>query len=364
LMGLIMPKELLKNYQSHLIVKYKPFLNKNKMEKTSGQKIQLGLFVIIGLFVFVIAIYFIGDKQKMFGKTYHLHSVFNNVNGLQLGNNVRYSGVNVGTVRSIEMINDTTINVDMIIDKGNFNFIKKNAIAIIGSDGLVGNKIINILPGKGDFPSVQAGDQIKSINKVNTDDMLNTLDVTNKNASQLTLDLLKITKQINAGKGTIGVLIKDSIVANEIKSTISNLNQTSKGTNQLIHRANQMVNELNQKNNLIGVLKDTLTGAKIKNIITNIDQLSAKMNVITQNLDKTIVNIKDGKGALNYLSNDPNLVRKIDSTMTNINGASFRLNENLEALKHNFLFRSYYKNQEKEKIKAQKNISKEVDKKY
>jgi phospholipid/cholesterol/gamma-HCH transport system substrate-binding protein len=334
------------------------------MEKTSGEKIRLGLFVILGLVVFITAIYFVGDKQNMFEKTHHLRSVFSNVDGLQLGNNVRYSGVNVGTVRSIEMINETTINVDMIIDDAIFKLIRKNAVAIIGSDGLVGNRIINILPRKGNFPNVQAGDEIKSINKVNTDDMLSTLDVTNKNASLLTSDLLKITKQINAGKGTIGVLINDSTIANEIKTTVSNLKQTSIGTVKLIRSANQMVNELNQKNNLIGVLKDTLTGAKIKNIITNIDQLSTKMNVITENLDKTIVNIKEGKGALNYLSNDPKLVRKIDSTMTNINGASFRLNENLEALKHNFLFRAYYKKQEKEKIKAKKNIVKEKDKKY
>ena len=87
------------------------------MEKTTSQKIRLGLFVIIGLLLFILAIYFIGDKQKMFGKTNHLEAVFNNVNGLQLGNNVRYSGINVGTVRAIEMINDSTIKVDMLIDK-------------------------------------------------------------------------------------------------------------------------------------------------------------------------------------------------------------------------------------------------------
>ena len=96
------------------------------MEKTASQKIRLGLFVIIGLLIFILAVYFIGDKQKMFGKTNHLSAVFNNVSGLQLGNNVRYSGINVGTVRAIEMINDTTIKVDMIIDKTIFKHIKKN----------------------------------------------------------------------------------------------------------------------------------------------------------------------------------------------------------------------------------------------
>ena len=336
------------------------------MEKTTGQKIQLGLFVIIGLLLFVLAVYFIGDKQKMFGKTNHLTCVFNNVNGLQLGNNVRYSGVNVGTVRSIEMISDTVIKVDMIIDKSIFSYIKKNAIAIIGSDGLVGNRIINILPKKGDSPSVQAGDAIKSINKVNTDDMLNTLDITNKNAALLTTDLLKITKQINEGKGTIGLLIKDSAIANEIKSTISNLKKTSQGTTALIDKVNQIVKNVDQKNNLIGVLRDTTVASKIRNTIVNMDQSSKKINSVVQHLDATILNIKEGKGALNYLSNDPKLVRKIDSTMTNITTASFRLSEDLEALQHNFLFRCYFKKQEKAKLKMQKakETPTEKDKKY
>jgi phospholipid/cholesterol/gamma-HCH transport system substrate-binding protein len=196
--------------------------------------------------------------------------------------------------------------------------------------------------------------------------MLNTLDITNKNAALLTADLLKITKQINNGKGTIGLLIKDSIVANEIRATVTNLKKTSQGTTALIHNVNQIVMNLDQKNNLIGVLKDTAVAHKIKNIIANIDQSSKKINSITQHLDATILNIKEGKGAINYLSNDPRLVRKIDSTMTNINTASFRLSEDLEALQHNFLFRCYFKKQEKAKRKAQKakETPTEKDKKY
>ena len=200
------------------------------MEKTASQKIRLGLFVIIGLLIFILAVYFIGDKQKMFGKTNHLSAVFNNVSGLQLGNNVRYSGINVGTVRAIEMINDTTIKVDMIIDKTIFKHIKKNAIAIIGSDGLVGNMIINILPGKEDQTPVEPGDQIKSMSRIRTDDMLNTLGVTNKNASLLTIDLLKITKEITQGKGTVGLLIKDSVLSKDLKETMRYLKITGKET--------------------------------------------------------------------------------------------------------------------------------------
>lgn len=324
------------------------------MEKTTSQKMRLGLFVIIGLLIFILAVYFIGDKQKMFGKTNHLEAVFDNVNGLQLGNNVRYSGINVGTVRTIEMINDSTIKVDMLIDKTIFHNIRKNAVATIGSDGLVGNMIINIIPGKGTEAAVEPGDEIHSLSRIRTDDMLNTLGITNKNAALLTTDLLKITKDITQGNGTVGLLIKDSVLANDLKETIHYLKITGKGTSESVMRLNNLIAELDHKDNVIGVLKDTAVANNIKKIVRNLDESSTKIDKVVTNLNATIVNIKEGKGAINYLSNDPNLVRKIDSTMKNINEASFRLNENLEALKHNFLFRGYFKKQEKAKLKEQK----------
>ena len=198
------------------------------MEKTASQKINLGLFVIIGLLIFILAIYFIGDKQKMFGKTNHLETVFNNVNGLQLGNSVRYSGISVGTVRGIEMVNDTTIRVDMIIDKSIFSYIKKDAIATIGSDGLVGNMIINIIPGKGNQPSVESGDEIRSFNRIRTEDMLSTLNITNKNAATLTANLLKITDKMIEGKGTMGSLLNDTLISRDLAETMRYLKLTTK----------------------------------------------------------------------------------------------------------------------------------------
>ena len=324
------------------------------MEKATTQKMRLGIFVIIGLMLFVLAIYFIGEKQKMFGETNKLSAVFNNVSGLQLGNNVRYSGINVGTVRGISMINDTTIHVDMIIDKSVFKHIKKNAVATIGSDGLVGNMIINITPGENSFNAVQPGDIIKSVNRIRTDDILNTLNVTNQNAALLTIDLLKITKEITQGKGTVGLLINDTIMGSDLKQTMRYLKLTSKGISESVSKLNELIVTLNNKDNVIGVLKDTAVANKIKAIVGNLKHSSDGINKVVNNLNATITNVKDGKGAINYLSNDPELVRKIDSTMTNINQASFRLNEDLEALKHNFLFRGYFKKQEKAKRKAQK----------
>ena len=324
------------------------------MEKTVTQKISLGIFVIIGLLIFVLAIYFIGDKQKMFGKTNHLTAVFNNVNGLQLGNNVRYSGINVGTVRGIEMINDTVIRVDMIIDDAILKHIKKDAIATISSDGLVGNMIISIIPGEGTQPLVKPGDEIRSFNRIRTDDILNTLNGTNKNVALISSDLLKITKKMSEGKGTLGLLVNDTVMGSDLKQTLNYLKLTSKGTLTTVTNLNSIITTLNDKNNVIGVIKDSAVANKIKTIVVNLDQSSKGINKVVTNLNATILNIKDGKGAINYLSNDPKLVRKIDSTMTNINDASYKLNENLEALKHNFFFKGYFKKIEKEKLKEQK----------
>ncbi|MCK6609022.1 MAG: MlaD family protein [Flavobacterium sp.] len=321
------------------------------MEKSNSQKIQLGIFVIIGTLVFLAAIYFIGNKQNMFGNTSHLKAVFVNVNGLQPGNNVRYAGIDIGTVKEIEMINDTTISVHMIIDNKIMEHIKKNAIATISSDGLVGNMIINIIPGKGAAEKVENGDTIQSYSRIGTDAMLETLNVTNENAAMLTADLLKITQEITQGNGTVGLLIRDTLMAQDLKATMSYLRQTSKGTSESVANLNKLITDLNRKDNVIGTLNDTVVANRMKKIIINLEKSSTEIDKVVTNLNATITNVKEGKGVINYLSNDPKLVKQIDSTITNINKASIKLNEDLEALKHNFLFRGYFKKQAKEKAK-------------
>jgi phospholipid/cholesterol/gamma-HCH transport system substrate-binding protein len=214
--------------------------------------------------------------------------------------------------------------------------------------------IVNILPGKGIERAVVSGDTIHSVNRIRTEDVLNTLNTSNENISKITNDLLSITNKINTGKGTIGLLINDTLIGNDLKQTLHYLKITGKGTTVSIDNLNTIIRSLDDKNNLIGVIKDTAVAHKIKSIIINLDKSSKDVNKVITNLNGTILQIKEGKGALNYLSNDPKLVQKIDSTMTNINQASFRLNEDLEAVKHNFLFRGYFKKQAKAKAKAAK----------
>lgn len=319
------------------------------MEKTFTQKFKLGIFVIAGTVIFIAAIYFIGSKQLFFSKTKQLHAVFNDAAGLQIGNNVRYSGINIGTVREIKIITDTSICISMHINNEAFTHIKKSAIASIGSDGLVGNMVVNILPAKGDDTLVESGDTIVTIRKIRTNDLINTLSISNNNAALITADLLKITHEITKGQGTLGLLVNDTDMANDLKQTLFYLKMTSKETSETVKKLNVLVTSLDNKDNVVGVIKDTAVANKMKSIVVNLEKSTSEINEVVTNLNGTISNMKEGKGAINYLSNNPDLVKKIDSTMININSASLLLNQNLEALKHSFLLRSYFKKQEKKK---------------
>ncbi len=325
------------------------------MEKTNVQKFNLGLFIVISTLLLIAAIYYIGNKQNFFGKTFRISAVFNNVSGLQLGNNVRYSGINVGTVKNIVMINDTTICIDMVIEEKILEHIKKNAVATIGSDGLVGSMIINIIPSNNPSSPILAGDTIASYSKISTNDMLSTLNKTNENAALLTVDLLKITTAINKGRGTLGLLINDSLMASDLKESLRNIKIISFNTTKTINVLNAIISSVNYDQSLAAVLlSDSISAIKVKSIITNLENSSNEIDSVISNLNDVILDFRNGEGTLNYIVNDTILVKNIDETMKNIKEGSILLNEDLEALKHSFLLRGYFKKLEKEKLKEEK----------
>lgn len=327
------------------------------MKKTAKEKLELGVFVIIGLLIFIVAIYFIGQRQNIFAKTFSISTNFNNVNGLINGNNVRYSGINVGTVKAITMINDSTINVVMVIEEKMINHIKKDAIATIGTDGLVGNMIVNIIPGDGINGPISSGDVIKSYTKIGTSDMLNTLSVTNENAALLTAKLLKIADAMADSKGTFGMLINDTIVSTNLKQTVKQLRIMSIEASRSMKELNSIISSINFNESIAGtLLNDSLQSVKMKNIIANLEDSSTEIKDVITNMDATITNVKEGEGALNYLSNDAEFVKSLKETIKNINEGTDKFNQNMEALKHNFLTRSYFRKLERERKKSKKQM--------
>ncbi len=319
------------------------------MEKSTSQKIKLGIFVVVGTILLIAAFYFIGNKQHLFTNNITIFSEFENVNGLQIGNNVRYSGINVGNVSKIQMLEESRILVQMNVEESTGKFIKKDAVATIGSDGLVGSMVVNILPGQLDLEPVDPGDTIASYSRIGADDMLSTLNVTNENAALLTSDLLKITNKILEGKGTLGVLVSDSTLAKNIKNTLLNLQETSRQTTIAMQKINRELASINIEESLAGkLLGDTLARNQLDNILIKLDSSSSNIMAITQNIENLVEKMDNEEGALNYLTQDKELVKNIDTTLVNIKESSIKLNENMEALRHNFLFRGYFRKLERQ----------------
>jgi phospholipid/cholesterol/gamma-HCH transport system substrate-binding protein len=207
------------------------------MRKESGNKIRLGVFVTVTIVLFIAGIYFIGEKQQMFNETFHVTAVFKDINGLQVGNNVRFSGINVGIVDDIQQISDTTVRISMLINKETKQFMKKNAKAIIGSDGLMGNKIVSIMPGEASKEGIADNDMLGTMRAVSIDDILVKIKATSDNAANITGNLDSIIASIKNGDGAIGKFLMDTSFADNLDQTLVNIKQGTGGFKQNMEAA-------------------------------------------------------------------------------------------------------------------------------
>jgi phospholipid/cholesterol/gamma-HCH transport system substrate-binding protein len=206
---------------------------------TQKFKVRLGMFIAGGLALFVLAIFIIGKQKNLFNPVFRINSTFNNVSGLQVGNNIRFSGINVGTVNNITIINDSTVNVEMLIRKTVKQFFKSDCTVAIGSEGLIGDRLLIITQGSSEAPLVKEGQQLDSKEPVEIDAIMSTLQVTADNAAIISGQLAEIMIKINSGNGTLGRLIQDSTIAENLNQTVKNLKKSSKGLNENMNAAKE-----------------------------------------------------------------------------------------------------------------------------
>jgi phospholipid/cholesterol/gamma-HCH transport system substrate-binding protein len=211
------------------------------MKKTTANKARLGIFVFASLILFILAIYYVGERQQLFSGTFHISGTFKDISGLQVGNNVRFSGINVGIVKDIEQITDSTVRVDMQIENGTQKFIKTNAKAIIGSDGLMGSKLIIIVAGPFGFGVIADNAEIGTEQAVSMENIMENLELTTRNAGMITSDLAVIIENMRNGKGAIGRLLMDSTMGENIGQTIINIREGTGGFKQNMDAASHNV---------------------------------------------------------------------------------------------------------------------------
>ena len=322
------------------------------MEKELKRNIQLGLFVIIGILIFIGGIFLVGSKSQMFKKTFNISAIFSNANGLKKGSKVRFNGVNVGIVKAVNLKNDTTVQVDMQIEEGKHEFITKNAIASIASDGLMGDKLINIVSGLHGGALVVNGDMVQSNNGTNTDKMIETLSASNENIRTITDNLKALTTNLNSGEGSIQSLYNDPNMAKELKQSFHNLNSMSEDVLDAGLSLKQITKKIQSSKGSVGqILNDTSMAKALATTINKLKNTSDKLNSVSSQMGVTMEKVNTGNGTVNTLLTDTALANNLKESIINIKKASAGLDKNMEALKHNVFLRGYFKSEEKKKKK-------------
>ena len=316
-------------------------------------------------------------------QVYKLTTTFSNVSGLQVGNNVRFSGINVGTVDDIVIINDTTVKVDLVINKDVWQFMKTDCKVTLGAEGIIGDKLIIITQGSPNAPLLKEGQSLKSIEPIETNAIFAKLDATAMNAQNISHQLSEVSFDINKGHGTISRLIQDSILAENVNQTIANLNKFSKGligsdvlmtslkktavnAENISLQLSEIANKINHGNGTLGrLIRDSTIAVNLNQTIVNLkkgsegltgaDTIMAKINITASNaailskqLTDMMYTINKGNGTIGRLLRDTILAENLNQTLINLKKGSKGLDENMTAVKHNFLFRRYYEKKAKE----------------
>lgn len=309
------------------------------MTKEVSRNIKLGAAVLVGTIVIIAALYYIGSQQQLFGSTIKIRASFSNVNGLRRGNSVRFTGIDVGTVESIEITSDTSVVVVMVIDSDMQRFIKKNAVAVIGTDGVMGNKLVNINPSSGAANTIEDGDMLKTIKAVEMDATVRTLNNTSENINAISSDLKQITQKLNSEQSLLNLLL-DQTISDNVKTAVAHFKTTGEHTATLTGDLRELVKEVQAGKGTVGLmLTDTTFRSEFSHTLVNIHSLSDSMAVISGNFNELSEKLKNGEGFLGLLLTDTLTAQRLERILRNLEDGSGNFNTNMVNLKKKWPFR-------------------------
>lgn len=321
------------------------------MENDTIKQFRLGLVLVTGTVLLASAMYLIGRNQNLFGSTIRLVTYFNNVSGLQPGNTVRFAGSDAGTVESVEVENDTAVQVVIILDTKFALHIRQDAMAAIGTDGLMGNKLINIINKPGSTAeNVKEGSTVFTRRPVETDEMLRTLNQTNEYAEGVALNLKNVTDKISDSRGTLWKLLTDTSVAADAEEIFDNMNRSSRNIAELTAQLNTALTKINQGNGLLGtLLTDTLLPAQLQRTAFHLQVAGRQSEDATSDLLNFIRDIDQGKGTIGLLLRDSTMSGDLRTSITSFRQSARSLQQTLEAIQNIPLLKKYL-DEEKKRI--------------
>lgn len=317
----------------------------------------VGIFIFLGIAIFIITILTLGGQQKTFKNSITLKAVFDDVQGLQKGNNVWFSGVKIGTVKKISFIGTSNVEVDINIEEKSREFIRKNAKAKISSEGFIGNKLVEISGGSTAAASVEDGDMLQVIPSLSTEEMMGTFQASNKNLLDITTDLKTVSTRLTAGQGTIGKLLTDESMAMELATILATLRKASANAERLTNTVSVYASQLNKEGSLANELvSDTVVYSRLKTTARQLEEMSRKTNDVVLDLKHASATIDKGvnntNGPLGTLLTDEKAATDLKVILHNLNSGTKKLDEDLEAIQHNFLLRGFFKKKAKREAQA------------
>ncbi|MBP3943301.1 MCE family protein [Sphingobacteriaceae bacterium WQ 2009] len=322
-------------------------------KEETKRSVIVGLFVFIGLAILIAGIVVLGSQQKKFTKTIEVKTTFHDVNGLKVGSNVWFSGVKIGIIKSINFESIQDVEVVMTVDQKSAEFIRKDAMTKLGSDGLIGNRIIVIVGGSQTAAGIQQGDFLKSAKATDMEDMMATLQLNNENLVKITTDFVQISHNLAAGKGVVGAMLSDSTLALSLQQSMASINQTMANANAASQNLVTLSNKLNSNTGLIHDLTtDKAVFASLRESAAQLQGVTQTANALMTNLNTASDRLNAKDNAVGTLLNDPASAAQIKDILNNLNSSTANLDENMKALQSNFLFRGYFKKKAKEEAKA------------
>jgi len=330
------------------------------MSKQQNTPLKVGIFIFLGLVILVIAIFTLGGQKKTFVKSVTINAVFDDVGGLLKGANVWFSGVKVGTVKSISFYGDRQVLVSMSIDQHAESHIHKDAMAKIGSDGLIGNKIVVIYGGTETAPQAESNSFLTVEKALTTDDMLATLQTNNKNLVEITGSFKSIAHKIDSGNGMLATVLNDPAMSNKLQATINNLQEissnfkaTSATSRTVLNDFQHFSGKLNKPGNSINdLVSDTAMYGDVSQTLSELRNASNSIAGFTANLKTMSGRLNEKDNAVGVLLNDTAAARSLQVIIDNLETSSKKLDEDLEAAQHNFLLRGFFKKKAKAEAKA------------
>lgn len=325
------------------------------MSNKPVNNVKLGIFVLAGLLFLILVLYMIGKRSNLFQASYVLRAHLQNVEGLVGGNNVRYAGIESGTVKKIGFVNDSLIEVVMLVDVKMKNIIRKDAVVSIGTEGLVGSKVVNILPSGRNAEFAADGDILPVSKGVNTSEMLQTLSGTNENVAYIAAGLKTTVQRINESEG-LWALINDKSIPDNLRRSALNIQQASKKTDIMIEELSALVAGVRNGQGAAGaLLADTGVAGNIRETVEQINAVATEAHRLTTEMNSLLAHVDEevnsGNGPVNALLKDSTMVLKLNTSLDNIMKGTDGFNQNMEALKHNMFFRKYFRNLERQKKK-------------